>query len=147
MTTAAATLARQIDDIIEMVEDARAFEHERGLGSIHTRKLPANAIRELRRWQSVTASAAGRDTVHDKSGATAPQGQPTAGDSKSTSSARSPQVQAPVVSIRMSPDLREQAEAFGRERRWTLAQTTRVALEQLVGQGDDTHGHEPRQAA
>jgi hypothetical protein len=57
------------------------------------------------------------------------QGQ-AAGDTPTPRS--SPTVQAPVVSIRMSPDLREQAEAYARPRRWSLAETTRVALEQLV---------------
>ena len=44
---------------------------------------------------------------------------------------------APTVSIRVPSDLRERVEAFGRERRWTFGEVTRVALEQLVGYDKD----------
>jgi hypothetical protein len=46
-------------------------------------------------------------------------------------------MEAPTVSIRMPADLRAQAEAYGRERRWTLGETTRVALEQLIAREDN----------
>jgi len=39
----------------------------------------------------------------------------------------------PATSIRIPEPLRKCAEEYSRERRWSLGETTRVALEQLVG--------------
>lgn len=128
--TAADTLDAKLAAIIHAIEDAQQHEHEHGIACRATRRLPGDALRLLRRWRHATEPAADSGIMQCKSRATAPQdGQPTAG---TPPQAREPAVQAPVVSIRMPPDLREQAEAFGRERRWSLAETTRVALEQLV---------------
>ena len=44
---------------------------------------------------------------------------------------------SPTVAVRVPTDLRRQAEAYGRERRWTFGEVTRVALEQLVGYDKD----------
>ena len=39
---------------------------------------------------------------------------------------------SPTVAVRVPVDLRQQAEAYGRERRWTFGEVVRVGLEQLV---------------
>ena len=55
---------------------------------------------------------------------------------------------APTAGIRIPPDLREQAELFAREHRWSLSETVRVGLERLVGYGaDDDQPAERRTAA
>jgi hypothetical protein len=45
----------------------------------------------------------------------------------------------PATSVRIPELLRERVEQYGRERRWSMGEVTRVALEQLVGydQPDD----------
>lgn len=53
---------------------------------------------------------------------------------------RSPQ----QTSIRLPTELREQADAFGREHRWSFGEVVRVGLEQLVGYDRDSDAaHEP----
>ena len=55
---------------------------------------------------------------------------------------------APTAGIRIPPDLREQAELFAREHRWSLSETVRVGLERLVGyEADDDQPAERRTAA
>ncbi len=39
----------------------------------------------------------------------------------------------PATSVRIPEQLRERVEQYGRERRWSFGETTRVALEQLIG--------------
>jgi hypothetical protein len=50
-----------VDDLLAAVElairDAQAFEHEHGLASSRTRKLPADMLRILRRWRSENRAA------------------------------------------------------------------------------------------
>ena len=143
MTTDADRLARQIDDVVEMIRDACAFEHEHGLTSRHTRKMPADALRSLHRWRTAHTTTTSA-TLCDKSRATAPRdnGQPTAGENQvHIVCEESPTVPTgPATSVRIPEPLRQQAEAFGREHRWSFGEVTRVALEQLVGgQREDTH--------
>jgi hypothetical protein len=54
---------------------------------------------------------------------------------------------APTAGIRIPPDLREQAELFGRERRWTFSETAKVALEQLVGYEEREDAEPERRSA
>jgi len=49
---------------------------------------------------------------------------------------------AAPTSIRIPEQLRRQAEAFGRERHWTLGETVRVAIEQLLLDGANRPGEE-----
>jgi hypothetical protein len=150
MTTDADRLARQIDDIAEMIRDAQAFEHQHNMGNVHTRKLPADALRALRRWRTAHTTPTSA-TLCDKSRATAPRdnGQPTAGDQVHIVCEESPTVPTgPATSVRIPPELREQADALARERRWTFGEVVRVGLEQLVGApSENTHDAEPRRAA
>jgi hypothetical protein len=143
--TAADELTASLALIADAIKDARAHEHGHGLATHDTRKLPADALRVIRRW-----TAAHGGTV-EPTEATAPcNGQPTAGEAGSPSSAKElPTVPVtPSVSIRIPEDLREDAEAYGREHRWSLGQTTRVALERLVGyEGQPESGTEPRAVA
>ena len=149
--TDADQLARQIDDIAEMIEDARAYEHDHGLTSRHTRKMPADALRSLHRWRTAHTTTTSA-TLCDKSRATAPRdnGQPTAGENQvHIVCEESPTVPTgPATSVRIPPELREQADALARERRWTFGEVVRVGLEQLVaGQPENTRDAEPRRAA
>jgi len=64
--------------IAAAIEDTRAFEHEHGLSSHATRKLPADVLRALRRWQRAT-SAPVRSTVDDSRSQAPHSGQPMAG--------------------------------------------------------------------
>jgi hypothetical protein len=65
--------------IAAAVEDARGYQHEHGLSDHRSRKLPADVLRALRRWQGATSAAVGT-TVTYNTAATAPHdGQPTAG--------------------------------------------------------------------
>lgn len=144
--SAAAHLAGRLAAAIRAIEEARAFEHDHRLTTRRTRKLPGDAIRSLRRWQEFTTAAAYGDTVNGTE-ATAPHTGSQAGEVKGSPSAKElPTVAiAPTVSIRVPTDLREQAEAYGRERRWTFGEVVRVGLEQLVDQHDQDQRH--RQAS
>ena len=55
---------------------------------------------------------------------------------------------ARTAGIRIPPDLREQAELFAREHRWSLSGTVRVGLERLVGyvECDHNNGELPTEA-
>jgi hypothetical protein len=131
----------ELDAMLDLAEaaihDAQQFEHEHGLTSSRTRKLPADLLRTLHRWQKVNDAAVMTAALCDKSRATAPtdSGQPTAGDQvHHIVCEESPTVPTgPATSVRIPTELREQAEAFGRERRWTFGEVVRVGLEQLVG--------------
>ncbi len=129
------------------IRDAQQFEHEHHLGSVRTRKLPADMLRSLRRWKTAHTSAA---TMCDKSRATAPRdnGQPTAGDQVHIVCEELPTVPTgPATSVRIPPELREQADAFARDRRWTFGEVVRVGLEQLVGHDQDDDSPDRRSAA
>jgi hypothetical protein len=53
----------------------------------------------------------------------------------------------PATSVRIPEQLRERVEQYGRERRWSFGETTRVALEQLVGyESEDQPATERRPA-
>ena len=54
---------------------------------------------------------------------------------------------AAPTSIRIPDPLRRKAEAFGRERRWTLGEVVRVAIEQLLLDGANRPGEEDGVAA
>ncbi len=135
--TAADSLAAQLDAIAAAIEQARAFEHEHGLSSSRTRKLPANAIRELRRWRHATEHAEQRATVPS----TAPQprhrdnGQPTAGSN--TQPAKEPAVPAsPTVGVRIPVDLRQRAEDQARREDRSFSQVVRHALAAHLSDAD-----------
>jgi hypothetical protein len=147
-TTHRVTLESALVSIARAVESARTYEHEHGLARHDTRKYAGDVLRIVRRWH---ASHGG--TLHMQSEARHQQhGQPTAGE-VDTAACRKEQPTvpiAPTVSIRVPSDLREQAEAFGRERRWTFAKTTLVALEQLIDyeeQADDGDSPAARRTA
>jgi len=143
-TDARATLDAKLAAIARAVEDARTFEHEHGLTSRTTRKLAASTLHSLRRWQQTAASSADGDTVKRVVGDGAAVRAASADTQKSTPSAPEelPVPVSPVTSIRIPAELRAEAEAFGRDRRWTLGEVTRVALEQLVGD-QETHDNQP----
>jgi predicted transcriptional regulator len=142
-------LTRQLDAIAVAIERARTFEHEQRLGTHATRRQPGDMLRSLHRWQrGVTASAPDGGTVTHKSGAEGTAQRAASAGAQSTPSAHE-ELSVPVspaTSIRIPEELREQAEAFGRERRWSFGQTVRVGLEQLVGYHQDDDA-EPRRAA
>jgi predicted transcriptional regulator len=143
-------LSRQLDAIAVAIERARTFEHEQSLSSGRSRRLPADMLRSLRRWQSVTSAARVPATLCDKSRATAPRdnGQPTAGDQVHIVCEEQPTVPAgPATSVRIPPKLREQADALARERRWTFGEVVRVGLERLVAYDQDDDDTQPRRAA
>jgi hypothetical protein len=129
-----AELQARIDLAIAAILDAQELEHERRLGSRETRKLPADCVRILRRWRSVTDTAATAATVSHKSGARAPlSGQPEAGKQVNVCPLELSEVPAgEATSIRFPPPLRERAEEYGRERRWSFGEVVRVAVEELV---------------
>jgi hypothetical protein len=132
------TVANELDAMLTLagdsIRDAQAFQHEHGLTSHATRKLPGNALHAIRAWQKHIAAAVHGDTVN-RTEATAPETGSQAGDEVGKSHRLQGAAEvaiAPTVSIRVPVDLREQAEAFGRERRWTLGEVVRVGLERLV---------------
>ena len=137
MSTEAATLATKLAAIVHAVEDARAYEHEHGLARHETRRHAADALRVVRRWQGFTVPRG--DTMQPKTGARAPQSGSQRQAHKIAACRREePAVPvSPTVAVRVPTDLRRQAEAYGRERRWTFGEVTRVALEQLVGYDKD----------
>jgi hypothetical protein len=54
---------------------------------------------------------------------------------------------SPTVAVRVPTDLRQAAEAYGHERRWSLGEVVRVGLEQLVDyQRPEQQPAPPRQA-
>jgi hypothetical protein len=53
----------------------------------------------------------------------------------------------PATSVRIPTELREQAEAFARSRRWTFGEVVRVGLERLVGYGDEDHSADRERTA
>jgi hypothetical protein len=57
MTDARATLDAMLDIAEAAIRDAQAFEHEHGLASIRTRKLPGDMLRTFRRWRSENGAA------------------------------------------------------------------------------------------
>jgi predicted transcriptional regulator len=139
--TAADSLAAQLEDIAAAIERARAFEHEHGLSSSRTRKLPADALRSLHRWQQATEDAAQSATVCNTA-ATAPRdnGQPTAGQQQPDTCQGAPTVPAsPTVGVRIPPALLERAEDQAHREDRTLSQLIRRALTQHVGE----HDHRP----
>jgi hypothetical protein len=142
MDSPARRLAAMLDTAEAVISDAQAYEHEHRLATSRSRRLPADMLRTLRRWRSVSGAAAVPVTLSHKSRATAPtdSGRPTAGDRVHIVCEESPTVPAgPATSVRIPPKLREQADALARERRWTFGEVVRVGLEQLVGcdQGDE----------
>ena len=140
LSTDGEQLDAKLAGITLAIEDARVFMHEHHLGTHDTRKAPADALRIIRRWHALHGG-----TLQEKSEARHQEhGQPTAGEVETAACRKelSTVPVAPTVSIRVPSDLREQAEAFCRDRRWTFAKTTLVALEQLIGYDghlDDAH--------
>jgi hypothetical protein len=51
VSTAGEHLDAMLVDIAERIRRAQAFEHDHGLGSIDTRKMPASLLRMVRRWR------------------------------------------------------------------------------------------------
>jgi hypothetical protein len=51
-TEAKETVAALLAAVELAIRDAQAFEHDHGLASSRTRKLPADMLRLLRRWRS-----------------------------------------------------------------------------------------------
>ena len=143
MNTEAASLATKLAAIVRAVEDARAHQHEAGLATRYTRKLPADVLRVLRRWQESTALRG--DTMQPKTGARAPQAGSQRQAHKITACRREePAVPvSPTVAVRVPTDLRQQAEAYGRERRWTFGEVVRVGLEQLVDYQGEVEQDQP----
>jgi hypothetical protein len=129
----------------DVIRDARALEHEHHLASHDSRRFAGDALRILRRWQ---VAASRGSTLRSKSGANGTAQRAASAGTQSTSVREElPVPAAPTAGIRIPPDLREQAESFGRERRWTLSETTRVALERLVGfNGHAEPNAEPNEA-
>jgi hypothetical protein len=119
---------------IAAVLDAQELEHEQRLGSRQTRKLPADCLRILHRWRCLTDTSTAAATLSYKTGARAPlSGQPEAGKQVNVCPRELPEVPAgEATSIRFPPPLRERAEAFARERRWSFGEVVRVAVEELV---------------
>ncbi len=64
-------LTRKLEAIGQAVEDARTYEHEHGLTSRDTRKLPPALLRVLRRWQSFAELAERAHACHRENGDTA----------------------------------------------------------------------------
>jgi hypothetical protein len=131
--TAADSLAAQLEDIAAAIEQARAFEHEHGLSSSRTRKLPADTLRSLRRWRTAVTGDTVTCVVAEGTAAT----RAASADKKQVNvvcTEEPPTVPAaPSTTIRIPEPLRERVEEYGREHRWSLGETTRVALERLVG--------------
>lgn len=140
-------LARRIDLALGVIRDAQEYQHEHGHADHHTRRLPADAARALRKWRLFTVASSRTATVSPKTGARAPlSGQPTAGkQSTPTEDLQVPISQA--TSIRIPEELRERVDEYARERPWTLGETARVALEQLVGWDERDQGEQPKAAA
>jgi hypothetical protein len=102
----------RIDLAIAAVLDAQELDHEHGMSTHRTRKLPGDAVRILRRWRSVTDASAPAATVSHKTGARAPlSGQPEAGKQVNVCPRELSEVPAgEATSIRFPPPLRERAE-------------------------------------
>jgi hypothetical protein len=147
-TTDSDVLSRQLDAIAVAIGRARTFEYEYGLSSRHSRKSGASTLHSLRRWQQATASAPASDTVSPVvvDGTVATRAASADKPANAVCTEELPVPVSPVTTVRIPEPLREQAEAYGREHRWTFGEVTRVALERLVGyhHDDDT---EPRRAA
>jgi hypothetical protein len=143
-------LYHQLTVIARAVEEARSFQRDHNLTSHDTRRLPGNALHAIHAWQKHIAAAVHGGTV-ELTDATAPFTGSQAGEVVATSSSARelPEVPiAPTVSIRVPADLRVQAEAFGRERRWTFGEVVRVGLERLVDyDGEPEADTGPRPAA
>jgi len=130
---AKAILEGKLAAIAQAVEQARSYEHEHGLANRASRKLGASTLHTLRKWRQVTDTATARDTVTpvvvvegEAARADTPEVKPSAHEE--------PQVPvSPQTSIRIPPELREAADQYGRERRWSFGEVVRVGLEQLVG--------------
>ena len=143
-----AELQRRIDLAIAVVQDARAYEHEHGLTSRHTRQLPRGILRQLAHWRKVTATSEHRATLCESQPIAPATG--SEADASELSVREEPVVAtSPIVGVRIPEPLKRQAEVFAREHRWSFGETTRVALERLVGYDaqepeGDTH---PRTAA
>src|SRR2546423_11026448 len=74
-------LDQRLAHMAAAVEDARAYQHEHGLSDHRSRKLPADVLRALRRWQRATSAPVGTTVTYNPA-ATAPHdGRPTAGRS------------------------------------------------------------------
>jgi len=119
------------------VEDAREHEHEASLANHHSRKLPADCLRILRRWRSSTASASERATLQQVVANGTAAERAASADRQVNVCAEEPPVPAATTSIRIPEPLRERVEQYGREHRWSMGEVTRVALEQLVGYNRD----------
>ncbi|MGO8906961.1 MAG: hypothetical protein ACLQMH_15270 [Solirubrobacteraceae bacterium] len=131
-------LAAMIDLARCAVEDARAHEHTAGLANHHTRKLPGDCLRILRRWRSATAVASGHATVQLVVANGTVRKQAASADKQANVCTEEPPVPAATTtSIRIPESLRERVEEYGREHRWSMGEVTRVALEQLVGYDRD----------
>ncbi|HEY2181323.1 MAG TPA: hypothetical protein VGH09_06605 [Solirubrobacteraceae bacterium] len=139
----AASLDERLRLALAVVSDAATFQRQTGQATSHTRKHPQTVSRELRRWRSALQG----DTVKPKTGATAPQaGSQRQADAVTACRREEPAVPvSPTVAVRVPVELREQAEAYGREHRWTFGEVTRVALEQLVGFEQDDEDSPDRQ--
>jgi len=139
MTTAEAELVAMLDTAEAAIRDAQAFEHEHGLASRHTRKLPADTLRIIRRWRTAASGDTLTPVVAD---GTAAKRAASADKQVNVVCTEEPQVPvAPSTSVRIPESLRERVEEYGREHRWSMGEVTRVALEQLVG--DEQHGDQP----
>jgi hypothetical protein len=144
------TLTTILDIAEAAIRDAQAFEHEHGLSTRHTRKLPANTLRSLHRWQTATASASHGDTVKrvvaDGTGIIRAA---SADKQVNVVCTEEPQVSAgaSVTSIRIPDELRAQVDQYAHDRRWSFGEATRVALEQLVGYDQDAQPTDRRTAA
>lgn len=143
MTTDEALLDVMLADLAAHAQRVRDFQCQSGQDRRPLRKLAASTLHTVRNWRHAVAG----DTV---SLDVVVEGQAARADtSKSTPSAHEePLVPvSPQTSIRIPEPLRERVAEYGRERRWSMGEVTRVALEQLVGQQVDTPEPEPRQTA
>src|SRR6476646_5709125 len=52
MSAEAHQLDATLADLADAIRDAQTFQHQHGLASAQTRKLPADMLRILRRWRS-----------------------------------------------------------------------------------------------
>jgi len=91
MTTGVATLTRQLDDIIEMIEDARSCEHREGLTRRSTRKYAGDALYTLRCWRKQVNAVHGA-TLCSEPQPLAPETGSPAGERDISSSEGSPRV-------------------------------------------------------
>jgi predicted transcriptional regulator len=141
MTTAEVKLAAQLDAIATAIEQARSFEHEHGLSNRHTRKLPADTLRSLRRWQHTTEDAACRVTLHSNVAATAPAtGSQRQAVTPSPPAKGAPTVPvSPTVGIRIPEPLRQRAEDLAHREERSFGQVVRRALTEHVERVDNHH--------